>query len=133
MKDQMEVRTCDKSAPACAWGDVGRSRNPYPFHYKTAFAFSILLYPHLHRLALRLAFPAHVLQPGEVWAYLVPCEYQNGLGLAYSPVALRLRQIITQHLHLTTCLLAQACQHLGLARIHDVYQRFTFVDHTIQP
>ena len=36
---------------------------------------------------------ADVSQPGGVWAYLVPCEYQNGLGLASSPVALRLRQM----------------------------------------
>jgi hypothetical protein len=57
---------------------------------------------------------------GEVWAYLVPYEYLNGLGLAYSPVARHLRQMITQHLHLTTCLLAQAYQHLWLVRIDDV-------------
>jgi hypothetical protein len=76
---------------------------------------------------------ADICRPGEMWAYLVPCEYQNGLGLAYSPVVLRLRQVKIQHLHLTTCLLAQACQHLWLANIDDVYQRFTYVDHTIQP
>lgn len=34
-------------------------------------------------------------QPGEVWAYLVPCEYLNGLGLASPPVALHLRQMIS--------------------------------------
>ena len=34
---------------------------------------------------------ADVYQLGEVWAYLVPCEYQNGLGLASSPVVLHLR------------------------------------------
>ena len=33
-----------------------RRLNPYPPHYKMAFACSILLYPHTHRLALRLAF-----------------------------------------------------------------------------
>lgn len=76
---------------------------------------------------------ANVCRLGEVWAYLVPCECQNGLGLAYSPVALRLRQLITQQLHLATCLLAQACQHLWLVRIDDVYQRFTSVDHAIRP
>ena len=32
-------------------------RNSCPPHYKTAFAFSILLYPHSHRLSLRFAFP----------------------------------------------------------------------------
>ena len=33
------------------------SLNLYPSHYKTAFAFSSILYPPSHRLALRLAFP----------------------------------------------------------------------------
>lgn len=36
-----------------------------------------------------------VSQPGEVWAYLVPCEYLNGLGLASPPVVLHLRQMIS--------------------------------------
>ena len=34
-----------------------KQHNPYPSHYKTAFAFSTILYPQSHRLALRLAFP----------------------------------------------------------------------------
>jgi hypothetical protein len=46
-------------------------RNPYPPHYKVAFAFSIILYPHPFRLTLRLAFPM-----GGVRAYHVPREYQ---------------------------------------------------------
>lgn len=74
-----------------------------------------------------------IFQSGEVWAYLVSCEYQNGLGLAYPPVALHLRQVKLQHLHLATRLLAQACQHLWLVNIDDVYQRFTYVDHAIRP
>jgi hypothetical protein len=32
-------------------------RNPYPPHYKAAFAFSTILYPQSHWLASRLAFP----------------------------------------------------------------------------
>lgn len=32
--------------------------NPYPRHYGAAFAFSAVLYPHPHGLALRLAFPS---------------------------------------------------------------------------
>jgi hypothetical protein len=31
--------------------------NPYPAYYRLAFAFSAILYPQAHRLALRLAFP----------------------------------------------------------------------------
>src|SRR5258706_16033465 len=33
---------------------------------------------------------------------------------------------------LSTCLLAQASQHLWLVGSHDVYRQFTCVDHTIQ-
>jgi hypothetical protein len=47
----------DGRLPACAWGDVARGRNPYPSHYRTAFASSILPFPHIYRLALRRAFP----------------------------------------------------------------------------
>jgi len=31
--------------------------NPYPVHYRLAFAFSTILCPYLHRLPLRVAFP----------------------------------------------------------------------------
>lgn len=37
-------------------------RNPYPPHYKAAFAFSILLYPQPYRFALRLTFPRELLR-----------------------------------------------------------------------
>ena len=47
----------DGRQPACAWGDVARGLNPYLSHYRTAFASSILPFPHIYRLALRLAFP----------------------------------------------------------------------------
>ena len=33
--------------------------NPYPSHYRTAFAFSLILYPQFLRYTLRL--PAHLL------------------------------------------------------------------------
>ena len=45
------------SQPAFAWGDVVLGLNPYPAHYRPAFACSLLLYPQPHRLALRFAFP----------------------------------------------------------------------------
>ena len=35
-----------------------RARNPYPTHYRSAFAFSAIPYPQTHRHALRLAFPS---------------------------------------------------------------------------
>src|SRR6266545_7855979 len=49
MKDQREV--CPLSR-----GVMLRTLNPYPSHYRTAFACSRLLYPPFHRLALRFAF-----------------------------------------------------------------------------
>ena len=44
----------------------------------------------------------------------------NGVGLAFAPVAQRLRQEILQPLFLATHLLVQASQHLWLVRSHDV-------------
>src|SRR5438067_1554813 len=38
-------------------GDVAGRLNPYPAHYRPAFACSLLLYPPPHRLTLRFAFP----------------------------------------------------------------------------
>jgi hypothetical protein len=40
------------------WGDVAQGRNPYPAHYRSAFACSLVLYPPPGRRALRCAFPA---------------------------------------------------------------------------
>src|SRR5262245_43128392 len=51
-EDQREV--CRLSP----WGDVARGLNPYPAHYRPAFACSLLPYPPSRRLTLRLAFPA---------------------------------------------------------------------------
>jgi hypothetical protein len=39
------------------WDDVAGWLNPYPPHYRAAFAFSFLLCPQPRRLALRFAFP----------------------------------------------------------------------------
>src|SRR5438874_12355536 len=38
-------------------GDVAAWLNPYPPHYRAAFACSLLPYPPPHRLLLRVAFP----------------------------------------------------------------------------
>jgi hypothetical protein len=70
------------------------------------------------------------LGEGELRAYHVPLECQSGLGLAPSPVARRLRQVSSEHLNLATYLLVQAYQHLWLVLSNDIYQRFTWVDHT---
>ena len=38
-------------------GNVGILLNPYPPYYRTAFAFSSLLLPHLQQRALRFRLP----------------------------------------------------------------------------
>src|SRR5260370_14981527 len=59
--DRFALFSCERrprgSLPAFAWGDLACLLNPYPLHYRGAFAFSTFLYPHLHRLPLRVAFP----------------------------------------------------------------------------
>jgi hypothetical protein len=73
----------DGRLPACAWGHVALALNPYPPHYRVAFASSILLCPHACRLALRLAFP-----PGRRTG--LPCSVSvttNGVGALCPPVA----------------------------------------------
>jgi hypothetical protein len=50
MKDQMEVCPLSREAMLLAL-------SLYPFYYRMAFAFSILLYLHAYRLALQFAFP----------------------------------------------------------------------------
>ena len=57
---------------AFAQDDVALWRNPYPSHYRAAFAFSVFLCPQPHRPSLRLAvlsrritgFPRSVWRPG---------------------------------------------------------------------
>jgi hypothetical protein len=52
MKDQTEVCPLARGVMFLAEG------NPYPNHYRSAFACSVLLYPQHHRPSLRSAFPA---------------------------------------------------------------------------
>jgi hypothetical protein len=49
MKDQREVR---RLSP---WGDVALRLNPYPAHYRLAFACSLIPYPPSRRLLASLA------------------------------------------------------------------------------
>ena len=62
-------------------------RNLCPPRYETAFAFSTILYPQFHRLALQLAFP----KGGELRAYHVPLVYLRELGPSSTPGVQRLR------------------------------------------
>jgi hypothetical protein len=84
MKDRMEV------CPLARGMILVMNFNPYPPHYRAAFAFSIFLYPHRFQLALRLAF---LIVSGEIRAYHVPRKFQDGLGFAYPPVVQHLRWV----------------------------------------
>jgi hypothetical protein len=116
--------------PACAWSHVAHGRNPYPPHYRVAFASSILPCPHIYRLALRLTFP-HGRRTG------LPCSVSittNGVGALCPPVACdahdkEARSPCTRY----SAVLAQACQHLWLVFCDDVYRAFTGVRHAIHP
>jgi hypothetical protein len=80
LRDDSHPPTPEGSLPACAWSDVALRRNPYPHHYSTAFAFSLLLYLLPRRLALRLAFPRPpwCTGQGRQQAYHVPPMYLSG-------------------------------------------------------
>ena len=86
--------TPEGSQPACAWGI-----DPYPFHYRAAFASSLLPYPHANQLPLRVAFP-YGRRVGLPRSMSVP---SNGLGPASSPVALCLRAEKGELLPHATC------------------------------
>jgi hypothetical protein len=89
----------------CCW-----RRNPYPTHYRPAFACSLLLYPPPHQRLLRE--PPSLT--GRRRAYHVPPLSPCGLGRASSPVVRQLRRRSSEPPDLTTYLLVQAIQHLAL-------------------
>jgi len=57
LADGSRPPTPEGSLPACAWAHVACGLNPYPAHYRSAFACSLVLYPLPHRLALRPPYP----------------------------------------------------------------------------
>ena len=120
----------DGRQPAFAWSHVARGRNPYPPHYRMAFAFSILPCPHVYRLALRLAFP-YGRRTGLPCSVSVTAEWvrralSTGSVAAHDKEA---RNPCTRY----SAVLAQAFQHLWLVFCDDVYRAFTWVRHTIHP
>src|SRR5262249_54107923 len=107
----------DGRQPACAWSDVARGRNPSPPHDRMAFASSILPFPHIYRLALRLAFPRG-RRTGLPCSVSVTAEWvrralSTGSVAAHDKEA---RSPCTRY----SAVLAQACQHLWLVFCDDV-------------
>ena len=123
MKDQMDV--CPLSREVML-----PTLNPYPPHYRMAFASSILPFPHVHRLALRFAFP-YGRRTGLPCSVSVTNEWVRHALSTGSRVA-------PDKTRKTPCtdsvtVLAQAFQHLWLVLLDDVYQAFTCVCHTTHP
>ena len=88
MGDQVEVCPLSRGM-MLSYGRL----NPYPPHYRGAFAFSTILCPQSRRLALRFAFPYGLHPSGGLRVYHVSLVYPRGLGLASLPVVLRLRLV----------------------------------------
>lgn len=104
--------------------------NPYPPHYRMAFASSILPFPHTHELALRFAFP-YGRRTG------LPCSVSvtNEWGRHALSTGSRIAPDKTRKTPCTdsVAVLAQAFQHLWLVLLNDVYRAFTYVCHTTHP
>src|SRR3546814_16042941 len=77
------------SLPAFAWDDVALRLNPYPSHYRPAFAFSTFLYPHHQQHSLRSACPEG-RSYGLTVFHLIP---KLGLCCASSPAALNILEL----------------------------------------
>jgi hypothetical protein len=70
LKRFLKLSCAERPARKPARFRVGQILNPYPAHYKPAFASSGILYPLPHRLTLRLAFPE-----GEHRVYQISRKY----------------------------------------------------------
>jgi len=113
---------------------LARVRNPYPAHYRPAFAFSTFPYPQVHRHALRLAFP-HWETCGLTtfrdctWFRWV--RFRLFAGGALSAIG-ELGTPIPGPLPFWPKPMVPwgNSQHLWLVLSNDVYQRFTSVNHT---
>ena len=109
--------------------DVGLCLNPYSSHYRTTFAFSDILYPHIHRLSLRLACPC-----GRIYGLIVFHVNNTGrLGGGSFPgrLCFRLRSEESQDRSLT--ILVTAYKHLWQFKDNEIYHHFTYVHHTSKP
>ena len=97
--------------------------NPYSSRYRTTFAFSDILYPHIHRLSLRSACPC-----GRIYGLTMFHVNNNGrLGGGYFPErrCFRMRNDGPQDRSLT--ILVTAYQHFWQLFGHGIYHHFTYV------
>jgi hypothetical protein len=115
----------DGRLPACAWGDVAYGLNPYPLHYREAFASSILPFPHASRLALRLAFPkgkhtgfCHLTHKSATWAKICVTRVKWRRYASNSNwLKMDSRELSSHRLCRVTCLLSGP----GAIEVHGAY------------
>jgi hypothetical protein len=113
------VRPHQREVCPLAGGVLSLTLNPYPVDYRPAFACSPFPYPLPCQVVLRLPF----LRGSHRRATGLPRSAggtPGGLGRVSSPVVRHLRRKSSEPPSLTTCLLAQACQHLWLVLCDDV-------------
>jgi hypothetical protein len=122
-------------------------RNPYPSHYKTAFAFSTILYPQPYRLTLRLTFPCRPMSAGRTTdlahSARVPAWVRSFLYAEGAPSATGVRLApapdpspfwpkrfgLPGHSAPFACSNANLAEGTGSRRL----QKFTYVDPTTPP
>jgi hypothetical protein len=127
------AETPQGSLPACASGDVADTTGATRIHPITG---------------RRSLFPTPIPAPPLVGLTASLPSFQkeryglttfhkvdtNGLGSLCPPVALRVHdRVALRPCTRYSAILAQACQHLWLVPVDDVYREFTDVHHTIHP
>ena len=110
-----------------------RATAPIQPHYRAAFAFSDILYPHLQQRSLRSACHCHTDQGRRYGLTEFHNCHKDGLGPACSPVTQCQRAPRCKRDNQSRTILVEACQQLRLHAVDGVYQQFTYVGHTNQP
>jgi hypothetical protein len=103
----------------------------YPSHYRPAFAFCPILYPLTHRRPLRFACPGVLGRVVGLTSFR--CCNTTGLGSVFPPCALSVRAIQAGSEWSRACRFGLSRKLLRLITDYDVYQQFTYVNHTNQP
>jgi hypothetical protein len=96
----------------------GHVADPYPTHYRPAFASSVLSIPHTHQPPLRLA--CHQRTSGGVQGSHVPLHERIGLGACCPPGSRGPRCAVLEPRSPLPYLLVQARQPLGLFSLTTV-------------
>jgi len=79
---------------------VGQSLNPYPPHYKVAFASSCISGPHLHQCALRFHLPDYIRRRYGVSTFRI-IDPMSDLGAPWTPAVLQFRASTLEICNLT--------------------------------